>query len=315
MNWIDLIASLRIESSESREMKNEFNSLKSEFNSLNKSYNNLLLENKELSEKVKTLKLNSGESEKSIENELNKIKLEKESYKNEIIEKDRIIKQLEERFEDLEQTKSEQLNSMVSSKDDYEEEINKRDVQITELTSQIKLIQETLEEKESLENQQAGIIENQAQKIAQLELLLNSPSLKDNDTVIIEDEQDLDVAPEQADTEEQTLQEDEDEIFSKSKLITSKPVVNSMLNEGFEYFQYFDMHIVNVNLTRATMDVVSTFNELLKEIISTEKNKLIINLSKCEFIDSSIVGVLVSSIKKATAYGRRFKISRTSTRS
>ena len=46
------------------EMKNEFISLKSEFNSLNKSYNKLIVENKELSEKVKTLKLNSGESEK-----------------------------------------------------------------------------------------------------------------------------------------------------------------------------------------------------------------------------------------------------------
>jgi len=85
-------------------------------------------------------------------------------------------------------------------------------------------------------------------------------------------------------------------------------VPTSMLNEGFEYYQHFDMHIVNINLTRATMDVVSIFNELLKEIISTEKNKIIINLSKCEFIDSSIVGVLVSSIKKATAMGGDLKL-------
>ncbi len=309
INELDsIVASLRIESSESREMKNELNSLKSEFKSLNNLHNNLIIENKELSEKVKSLKLNSGANEKSIENELSKIKLEKENYKNEIIEKDRIIKQLEERFEDIEQTKFEQMDSLVSKNDNYEEEIKKKDIQIAELTSQIKLVQDTLEEKDSLENQQAEIIENQAQKIAQLELLLNSSSVKDNDTMIIEDEHDLDVPPVQTDNEEQAQAEEEEEIFSKSKLITSKPVPTSMLNEGFEYYQHFDMHIVNVDLTRATMDVVSIFNELLKEIISTEKNKIIINLSKCEFIDSSIVGVLVSNIKKATAMGGDLKL-------
>ena len=69
------------------------------------------------------------------------------------------------------------------------------------------------------------------------------------------------------------------------------------------------MHIVNVNLTRATMDSVAPFKELLQEIIGAEKFKIVVNLSKCEFIDSSIVGVLVHSNKKVTPMGGDLRLA------
>jgi len=75
------------------------------------------------------------------------------------------------------------------------------------------------------------------------------------------------------------------------------------MEDSFQHFQYSDIDIVQVNLTKATLEVASIFNKFLDKIINKERNKIVINLSNCEFIDPSIFGVLVSDIKKVRTTG------------
>ncbi|MDO8549067.1 MAG: STAS domain-containing protein [Ignavibacteria bacterium] len=174
--------------------------------------------------------------------------------------------------------------------------------------SKLEDIQKSLEEKAFLENQHVETIENQAQKIAELEVLVNDSKVKSNNQVVVKEESILKDDSPETDSEEQVQSNENEEIFSKCKLITSKSANSFMSDNSFEHFQYSDIHIVNVNLTRATMDMASTFNKFLQEIISKERNKIIVNLSDCEYIDSSILGVLVSSLKKAITLDGELKI-------
>jgi chromosome segregation ATPase len=146
--------------------------------------NDLMNENKNLSEKIKNLKIQIGENENKIDNlmavsnEFNKLKSEVEKYNKNILEKDNTIKQLEERYEALRLMKSAQVKTLVSKKGNYEDEIKKKNIQITELMSLIKEIQNSLEGKNHLENQQAEIIESQLQRIDKLELIINDSDLE-----------------------------------------------------------------------------------------------------------------------------------------
>ena len=53
-------------------------------------------------------------------------------------------------------------------------------------------------------------------------------------------------------------------------------------------------------MSRATLDVASKFNKFLIGMITRDTSKIIVNLTNCEYIDSSILGALVSGVKKAT---------------
>ena len=310
----NLLAGLKNELSESQKLKEEFNSLKTELISKNNSYNELKNENSTLSEQIKNLKLQIEENKNEsntllkVNDELNQLKSEAEKYKNCIKEKDKLIEEQTEKFENLKLTKSAIIKTLTSTKSNYEEEIKKKDDQIAELVNKLEDIQKSLEEKAFLENQQVETIENQAQKIAELEVLVNESKVKSNNQVIVKEESILKDDSPDTDSEEQVQSNENEEIFSKCKLITSKPANSFMSDNSFEHFQYSDIHIVNVNLTRATMDMASTFNKFLQEIISKERNKIIVNLSDCEYIDSSILGVLVSSLKKAITLDGELKI-------
>ncbi|MCB0732425.1 MAG: STAS domain-containing protein, partial [Ignavibacteriae bacterium] len=60
-----------------------------------------------------------------------------------------------------------------------------------------------------------------------------------------------------------------------------------------------NVSVVSVNIPRATMDVASKFKEFLNTLIDNDNSKIVIDLSECEFVDSTVLGVLVSSLKKA----------------
>ncbi len=67
----------------------------------------------------------------------------------------------------------------------------------------------------------------------------------------------------------------------------------------FSHLFYGDVSVVTVNLPRATMDIASIFKEYLNALIENKNSKIVIDLSECEFVDSTVLGVLVSSLKKA----------------
>ncbi|MDP2303805.1 MAG: STAS domain-containing protein [Ignavibacteria bacterium] len=67
--------------------------------------------------------------------------------------------------------------------------------------------------------------------------------------------------------------------------------------------QFGDVVVEVVNLSRATLKEAEEFKKILSEDIETGARKLIVDLSECEFIDSTFLGSLVVSLKKATALG------------
>lgn len=60
-----------------------------------------------------------------------------------------------------------------------------------------------------------------------------------------------------------------------------------------------DIAVVAVQVDRATIKEADDFKSKLSEIIDDGFNKLVIDLSQCEFIDSTFLGVLVSTLKRA----------------
>jgi len=69
-----------------------------------------------------------------------------------------------------------------------------------------------------------------------------------------------------------------------------------------------DVTILYVNLSRATFNEAEIFKGLLSEKIETGAMKIVVDLSECEFIDSSFLGALVVNLKKATSRGGDLKL-------
>jgi anti-anti-sigma factor len=70
-----------------------------------------------------------------------------------------------------------------------------------------------------------------------------------------------------------------------------------------EFFreQTNDVVVITVNIKRATMADAEEFKETLVNEIQRGIKKIIVDLSTCEFIDSTFLGGLVVSLKKLTA--------------
>ena len=70
-----------------------------------------------------------------------------------------------------------------------------------------------------------------------------------------------------------------------------------------DYFreQTGDIVVITVSLKRATLVDAEEFKELLVNEIQRGIKKIVVDLSSCEFIDSTFLGGLVVSLKKLTA--------------
>ena len=66
--------------------------------------------------------------------------------------------------------------------------------------------------------------------------------------------------------------------------------------------------IEKVNLTRATLKEAEAFKSFLFEDIEAGWQKIVVDLSDCEFIDSTFLGALVVALKKVTAVGGDMKL-------
>ncbi|NWG29465.1 MAG: STAS domain-containing protein [Ignavibacteriaceae bacterium] len=58
-----------------------------------------------------------------------------------------------------------------------------------------------------------------------------------------------------------------------------------------------------VMLSRATLKEAESFKELLATDIRAGWRRIVVDLSECEFIDSTFLGALVVSLKKVTSLG------------
>ena len=62
-----------------------------------------------------------------------------------------------------------------------------------------------------------------------------------------------------------------------------------------------DVGIIHVYLNRATLAKAVSFKDFAGEIITSGTNKLVIDLSICEYIDSTFLGAMVALLKKVNS--------------
>lgn len=78
--------------------------------------------------------------------------------------------------------------------------------------------------------------------------------------------------------------------------------------EDFEKKIEKDVVIEVVNLTRATLKEANEFRKILEEDIEKKFRKLVVDISQCEFLDSTFLGTLVMAKKSITKIGGDLKI-------
>ncbi len=78
--------------------------------------------------------------------------------------------------------------------------------------------------------------------------------------------------------------------------------------KDFEIIYVDGVIIIEVNLIRSTMLEANEFKKLIKEEISSGHNKLIIDLSKCDYIDSTFFGALIMASGMMNDIGYKLRV-------
>ena len=81
-----------------------------------------------------------------------------------------------------------------------------------------------------------------------------------------------------------------------------------MYDNDFIIEEIGDICIETVNFSRATLKETEVFRNRIGDDIENGKRNIIIDLSLCEFCDSSFIGALVVCTKKSFSKGVRFSI-------
>ena len=78
--------------------------------------------------------------------------------------------------------------------------------------------------------------------------------------------------------------------------------------EDFEKIIENDIVIETINLVRSTYKEAGELKGILDDDIEKGYQKIIIDLSECDFIDSTFLGVLVFGLKKIATIGGEIKM-------
>ena len=78
--------------------------------------------------------------------------------------------------------------------------------------------------------------------------------------------------------------------------------------KDFEIIYVDGVFVIEVNLTRATMNEAIAFRKILEEEINFFHTNLVIDLSKCDYIDSTFFGAIVMTAKMLSNIGSRLKV-------
>lgn len=76
----------------------------------------------------------------------------------------------------------------------------------------------------------------------------------------------------------------------------------------FKTLFYGDVLVERVQMSRATKREAEFFNRKLNSHIEKKLNKIVIDLSQCEFLDSSFLGALVVGLKNISRLGGEIKL-------
>ncbi len=78
--------------------------------------------------------------------------------------------------------------------------------------------------------------------------------------------------------------------------------------EGFEKIHVGDVFVISVNPTRATINEAIAFRQIVKEDIDSGHTKLVIDLSKCDYIDSTFFGAIIVASRLLIDIGYKLKV-------
>lgn len=76
----------------------------------------------------------------------------------------------------------------------------------------------------------------------------------------------------------------------------------------FKSKDYGKVTVVTVYLTRATLQYAVSFKDFILRQLNENNIFLVVDLSMCEYLDSTFLGALVSSLKKTVAAGGDLKL-------
>ena len=76
----------------------------------------------------------------------------------------------------------------------------------------------------------------------------------------------------------------------------------------FKSKEYGKVTVLTVSLTRATLQYAVSFKDFVLRQLNEENKFLVVDLSMCEYLDSTFLGSLVSSLKKTVAAGGDLKL-------
>ena len=76
----------------------------------------------------------------------------------------------------------------------------------------------------------------------------------------------------------------------------------------FKAKEFGKVTVITVYLTRATLQYAVAFREFIQKQLNEEKKYIVVDLSMCEYLDSTFLGSLVSSLKKTVAAGGDLKL-------
>ena len=78
--------------------------------------------------------------------------------------------------------------------------------------------------------------------------------------------------------------------------------------EDFEKIYVDGVYVIAVNLTRATINEAITFRKMVKEDINSGQTKLVIDLSMCDYVDSTFFGAIIVASRMLIDIGFKLKV-------
>ena len=78
--------------------------------------------------------------------------------------------------------------------------------------------------------------------------------------------------------------------------------------EAFEKIYVDGVYVIVVNLTRSTLREAIAFRKIVEEEINSGHTKLVIDLSKCDYIDSTFFGALIMASGIMNDKGYKLKV-------
>ena len=71
---------------------------------------------------------------------------------------------------------------------------------------------------------------------------------------------------------------------------------------------YNDIKVITVPYSRATLEKAGEFKDAIMNLVDTGTKKVVVDLTYCDFIDSTFLGALVAALKKLVATKGNLKL-------